>query len=1154
SRMDTSRSNSRLSGDSFELVEELPSSPGNTTVDMESPKSIIINFKHYKDEKEEEKVDGETDVMPIEDATDISSLNDLASLRAAARSLVQPQPRLIRMERNPRTLEFGYTWEHDPYFYPYVECVSKRSPAFHAGLKDGDRILSVNGTKTRVGMDENEMEALFREYGSDVLLVIDEEGAEWYEKRRIPIPIVVSTEKEDYVDDDDSLLNSLIQHSAARIVEMRRSTIHNVFGLDCDYEPYHFPLVYSVNTRSPAAQAGLYVGDRILSVNGKCTLRMRYYKVNRLISQSGLTCQLVVIDAKIADAFVSCDAPVARPEEELEGGVELEKSAVEEEDKKSDQSVARLISMDRISMHHMYGYCKEEQPYFYPIVTYVYKKSPAEKAGLRVGDYIISVDGEHMIGQGGYHSNPKADKRTLTRKMMVVDEKGMERHEMTGGHFQIPDNDVEDDVKEEKKKEDAKEDKQVTGVSVDIDLTEAVAREILLKKSNVSDVFGYGWQADASFFALVTDVKEGSPAFCAGLRAGDRILSICGKSTFGIKADMANELFEGEVLEQELLVIDDECAEMWNMMNRETAPIDIANATLRSEYAARVIRTERNAPKKFFGYRWRAEPSHYPTIVHVSDGSQAFNAGLRAGDLILSINGVSAYRSQFEQVNNLFGRCDDRLQLIVVKGGGGFWKIDDRLTRLAWDDFDEERMNAEFEAMKIEEREVSQTMKQVRRLRFIDDKDDDEKEDETKRDTSDQYIPRPIIMEKDSSIDVFGYGWLEDPAFFPIVIDVEENSPASRAGLKAGDRMLIINGTSSFGCNQDEANQLFGLCGEYQQLLVIDDDEAYCWYEKNRDAFPATDEKGDNEQPVPLVIRMERESIIDLFGYRWKADISYYPVVVSVDEESPAFESCLSKGDLILSINGLSTYGATTERVEELIRLSELRQQLVVISDKEDEEEEEDNNDEVAARLVHLKRQTNDGAFGYYWKENPSFHPIITEVFEGTPAFSAGMKTDDRILMMNGTSTAGKNWHQVREMFYRCGKEQKLIVIDEERAKWHEKNGLPIPMPSAEEKTDDHTSRVVKMVRKAGNRWLGFGWNSHADVYPVVANVEKKSVAAKAGLKVGDRILSINGKKTLNTEEKISDLLNSNIDCELVVIDEKGANALEPSATQKPSN
>ncbi|VDO77662.1 unnamed protein product [Haemonchus placei] len=98
-----------------------------------------------------------------------------------------PSPRLCIVEKNSPDQEYGYNLHAERGRGQFVGMVDKGSPADLGGLRMGDRIFAVNGHSI-IGESHKKVVERIKENATRCeMLVISEEGAQWYQDHGIEI-------------------------------------------------------------------------------------------------------------------------------------------------------------------------------------------------------------------------------------------------------------------------------------------------------------------------------------------------------------------------------------------------------------------------------------------------------------------------------------------------------------------------------------------------------------------------------------------------------------------------------------------------------------------------------------------------------------------------------------------------------------------------------------------------------------------------------------------------------------------------------------------------------------------------------------------------------------------------------------------------------
>lgn len=153
----------------------------------------------------------------------------------------------------------------------------------------------------------------------------------------------------------------------------------------------------------------------------------------------------------------------------------------------------------------------QTEPFITPIVGYVVKDSPAEKAGLKAGDKVVSIDGQQITRFEGM--------TTDTVRWNVISSEGKTiKFEVERGGVMLPAIMV-DTVWPEPKKDDKKEEKPQGWF--------ASVMGAIFERPPLREVGIAGKETP-----MVGDLRPNSPAVLAGLKPLDEVLSVDGQTLY----------------------------------------------------------------------------------------------------------------------------------------------------------------------------------------------------------------------------------------------------------------------------------------------------------------------------------------------------------------------------------------------------------------------------------------------------------------------------------------------------------------------------------------------------------------------------------------------------------------------------------------------
>ncbi|XP_030256096.1 Na(+)/H(+) exchange regulatory cofactor NHE-RF1a [Sparus aurata] len=291
--------------------------------------------------------------------------------------------------------------------------------------------------------------------------------------------------------------------------------------------------------------------------------------------------------------------------------------------------------------------------------------------------------------------------------------------------------------------------------------------------------------------------------------------------------------------------------------------------------------------------------------------------------------------------------------------------------------------------------------------------------------------PRLCLLEKTSS----GYGFHlhgEKGKTGQFIRLVEPDTPASVAGLLAGDRLVFVNGESVEGeSHQQVVARIRATIGALE-LIVVD---------------PATAEL---LQKHNLLCRKE---------------------FVTEGIPLPGEDSDSDRGDA--QSNGTPRESSPVPR-ENGDASSERSGRLSVSSSTKEEKAG------LRPRLCHMKR----GASGYGFNlhsEKSKPGQFIRAVDEDSPAQRAGLRAQDKIIQVNRVSVISMQHSEVVAAIKAGGDETTMLVVDAETEEFFKRCNVlpteehvtgPLPEPASERASEEEAVAVERKTSSASNSSL----------------------------------------------------------------------------------
>jgi len=300
----------------------------------------------------------------------------------------------------------------------------------------------------------------------------------------------------------------------------------------------------------------------------------------------------------------------------------------------------------------------------------------------------------------------------------------------------------------------------------------------------------------------------------------------------------------------------------------------------------------------------------------------------------------------------------------------------------------------------------------------------------------------------------------------PVVGEVAPGSPAERAGLQPGDRIVAIDGEEMHSF--EDVQLEVALSDPGTTFAVTVDRPTAEGGPSQRLTLDVTSRKAEDD-PMPVIgIRPELE-----------------PVVADLDKRSVAAQAGLEAGDRILAVNGtpVHTFRGLQETLEE-IPAGPLTLTIQRDGRKQD--------------LPVAPSRTVVYEFGM-------LPPVlVVSVVEGSPAEEAGIKVGDRILAIEG-----KPWptqETILETVESVGEGNPVRLT-----LWRKESGF---LGFGGKVKELEVTAVPRMLEGSEKPKIGVAMGPAAGEPIQIGHVEPDGAAAEAGLQPGDVIVGVGKDKT----------------------------------------
>ncbi|XP_042360700.1 Na(+)/H(+) exchange regulatory cofactor NHE-RF1-like [Plectropomus leopardus] len=272
-----------------------------------------------------------------------------------------------------------------------------------------------------------------------------------------------------------------------------------------------------------------------------------------------------------------------------------------------------------------------------------------------------------------------------------------------------------------------------------------------------------------------------------------------------------------------------------------------------------------------------------------------------------------------------------------------------------------------------------------------------------------QYLrPRLCTLEKGDN----GYGFHlhgEKGKTGQFIRLVEPDSPAETSGLRAGDRLVFVNGEDVENeSHQQVVSRIRATVGRLELVVVDPDTEQLlkkhnmkCLKEYVTDGVPLPFDEEEEEEVVEVVVEDEDGTV--------NGDEQY-----AKEEEEEVVEEEERQGTSRESTPVPESNGEIHVHVEKKLSISSEKAVLC---------------NELRPRLCVIQRGPNGYGFNLH-SERARPGQYIRAVDEDSPAERAGLLAKDRIVQVNGLSIEGKTHSEVVAAIKAGGSETRLLVVD----------------------------------------------------------------------------------------------------------------------------
>ncbi|KFO89301.1 Na(+)/H(+) exchange regulatory cofactor NHE-RF3, partial [Buceros rhinoceros silvestris] len=417
--------------------------------------------------------------------------------------------------------------------------------------------------------------------------------------------------------------------------------------------------------------------------------------------------------------------------------------------------------------------------------------------------------------------------------------------------------------------------------------------------------------------------------------------------------------------------------------------------------------------------------------------------------------------------------------------------------------------------------------------------------------------PRECKVTKKPSESYGFYLRIEKDTAGHLIRNVEKNSPAEKAGLKDGDRVLRVNGVFVDKEEHAQVVEIVKNSGNSVVLLVLDDasyqkaekegvnleelgQKVSTGQQQEQQSPPAVANGAITAVPQPRLCYLVKEE--KGYGFSLKTTVGQKGLfIVELSSQGSAAKAGVQNNDRLIEINGKNVENDTHEEVVEKVKKSGNHVMFLLSNEETDHYYTSQkmvlSKDSASLRLLPLKPrlieiQKGKNGYGFYLRmeQNTGDH-VIKEVDSGSPAAKEGLKDNDILVAVNGEQVGGLHHESVVEKIKQSEAKTTLLVVDKETDamyklaqispfSYHYKSQDPTPANVEEvglhtEHKVNHKPRICKMVKGPGG--FGFSLNMIKNKPGMFINeVQNHGPADAAGVENDDFLVEVNGVNVIN--------------------------------------